>query len=113
MDRGFRFQRDIDRFGHVQQSFIDRELLHGVGMAFQNFHQRMRILPVDRKIRRNQNEVRALPECLHYGISRMNAIFLGRDGTRGDDTVPCLHIPSHGGRNIAQVRRVRLFLQPL
>ena len=68
---------------------------------------------VSRKIRRDCDKLRTFLQRLDDRFSRLNAVFFGRYGLGGNNSMAGLDVAAHCGRNCAQIYASRLLAQLL
>ena len=102
-----------DPLCQIQKGFIDRHLLQERCVLRKEIHQRMRISSIGLKIRPDQHQMGTFLQRLDHRFSCLYSVFFCRNGFGSDDPVACLYIPSHCGRNGAQIYRSGFFLQLL
>ena len=98
---------------HVEESLVDAVLLDGVRVLLENLDHRPARVAVERVVRRDDDELRALPPRVYDGLAGLNMIFLRRNRLREDDPVALTLVATHRTRNRAEIERAAEMVDPI
>lgn len=101
------------RARHIEEGLVDAVLLDGVRVLLQDLDHRPARVAVERVVRRDDDELRALPPCIHDGLTGLNMIFLRRNRLREDDPVTLTLVAAHRTRNRAEIERAAEMVDPI
>lgn len=101
------------RARHIEEGLVDAVLLDGVGVLLQDLDHRPARVTVERVVRRNDDELRALPPRVHDGLAGLNMIFLRRNRLRKDDPVALTLVAAHRTRNRTKIQRAAEMVNPI
>ena len=101
------------RARHVKEGLVDTILLDGVRVLLQDLDHRPARVAVERVVRRDDDELRALPPRVHDGLAGLNMIFLRRNRLREDDPVALTLVAAHRTRNRAEIERTAEMVDPI
>ena len=98
---------------HIEEGLVDAVLLDGVRVLLQDFDHRPARVTVERVVRRDDDELRALPPRIHDGLAGLNMIFLRRNRLREDDPVALTLVAAHRARNRTKIQRAAEMVNPI
>ena len=101
------------RARHIEEGLVDAVLLDGVGVLLQDLDHRPARVAVERVVRRDDDELRALPPRIYDGLTGLNMIFLRRNRLREDDPVTLTLVATHRTRNRAEIERATEMVDPI
>ena len=101
------------RARHVEEGLVDAVLLDDVCVLLENLDHRPARVAVERVVRRDDDELRALPPRVHDGLAGLNMIFLRRNRLREDDPVALTLVAAHRTRNRAEIERTTEMVDPI
>ena len=90
--------------GHVEEAFVDRDLLHHGGEAAADGDEGAGITRIEGKIRRGEDEPRAFAQRHADRLAGGDAEFFRGDGLGEDDAGALVPVAADGGGDGAQVR---------
>ena len=90
--------------GHVEEAFVDRDLLHHGGEAAADGDEGAGIARIEGKIRRGEDELRAFAQRHADRLAGGDAEFFRGDGLGEDDAGALVPVAADGGGDGAQVR---------
>ena len=90
--------------GHVEEAFVDRDLLHHGGEAAADGDEGAGIARIEGEIRRGEDELRAFAQRHADGLAGGDAEFFRGDGLGEDDAGALVPVAADGGGDGAQVR---------
>ena len=88
---------------HVQEAFVDGELLHHRGIAAADIHKGFGIALVEPEIRLGQHQRGAFPQGHGNGFSRAHAVVFGGDGLGENHAGSFFRISANGGGDEAKI----------
>lgn len=98
---------------HIEEGLVDAVLLDGVRVLLQDLDHRPARVAVERVVRRDDDELRALPPRVHDRLAGLNMIFLRRNRLRKNDPVALTLIAAHRTRNRAEIERAAEMVDPI
>ena len=107
------FHHRVHKVCRVHVGLIDGGLFDTGRIASENVHKLMRVLPVGRKIRRDDHQARTPAHGRGDRIRRTDPVLLGRHRLCRHDPVPRRRISAHDGRDRAQVHALRVLPEAL
>ena len=99
--------------GHVEEGFIDGELLDDRGILVQDLDEGCGVCAVGLEVGGHEDEGGAELEGLHHRHRRPDAVTLRREGACRDDAVAGFHVTADGRRDRAEVEGCRILAEAL